>query len=119
MNRCIFSVSILLTALATSSADEKSLLVAPKPWTIVKSEDAPAGTTFKFDPDGAFHLAMSLDGKKRNISGTYSVAGSTLTIKLSHDGRDRVDVRTIRKLTPTTLILEDKNRKIEEFMRKE
>ena len=62
---------------------------------------------------------MSLDGKKRDLAGAYSVAGTTLTIKLSHDGRERVDVRTIRKLTPTTLILEDKNRKIEEFVRKD
>jgi hypothetical protein len=36
---------------------------------------------------------------------------------MAHDGRERVETRTVKKLTETVLITEDKNRKVEELQR--
>jgi len=98
-------------------AQDPKALVGPKPWTVVKSEEAPPGTKIQFAPDGKLTLTFLVDGKPREVNGTYVVAGNQLTLRLSHDGRDRVETRTIKKLTDTVLVTEDKNHKVEELER--
>ncbi len=105
-------------ALALPLGAQEKATLAGKAWTVAKSEEAPPGTTFQFGADGSLKVTFAVDGKSREIAGTYTLSGTTLTLKLSHDGRERVDVRTIKKLTETALIVEDKNRKVEEMQRK-
>jgi len=108
---------ILFALPATLAADDPKALAGPKPWMVVKSEEAPPGTRIQFAPDGKLTLTFLIDGKPREVSGTYAVAGNQLTLKLSHDGRERVETRTIKKLTDTALVTEDKNHKVEELER--
>ena len=100
-----------------AQADDKALLASPKPWKIVKSEDAPPGTTFTFALDGKFTMSVPIEGKPREMTGTYAVEGDRLTLKIVHEGRERVDIRTIKKLTETILVIEDKNKRLEELNR--
>ena len=68
-----------------------------------------------FGADGKLTLTFVVEGKSREMTGTYAVAGNQLTLKLSHDGKERVETRTIKKLTDAVLVTEDKNRKVEEL----
>ena len=112
------AVVLLVVAVpAALSAQDRTALAGPKPWTVVKSEEAPPGTKIQFGTDGKLTLTFVVEGKPRELSGTYAVAGNQLTLKLSHDGKDRVETRTIKKLTDTVLVTEDKNRKVEELER--
>jgi uncharacterized protein (TIGR03066 family) len=107
---------LLLTPAVTSAADKALLAGAGgKEWTVVKSEEAPPGTKMLFDPDGKLTIKFVIDGKPRAMTGTYTLAGDVLTLKLVHEGRERVDARTVKKLTDAVLITEDKNRKVEEL----
>jgi uncharacterized protein (TIGR03066 family) len=108
---------ILLALPVALAAHDAKALAGPKPWTVVKSEEAPPGTRIQFAPDGKLTLTFLIDGRPREVNGTYAVAGDQLTLKLSHDGRERVETRTIKKLTDTVLVTEDKNRKVEELER--
>jgi uncharacterized protein (TIGR03066 family) len=99
-------------------AQDPKALAGPKPWTVVKSEEAPPGTKIQFGADGKLTLTISVEGKPREVTGTYAVAGNQLTLKLSHDGKERVETRTIKKLTDTVLVTEDRNRKVEELERR-
>jgi len=113
------AVVLLCVALpATVSAEDPRALAGPKPWTVVNSEEAPPGTKIQFGADGKLTLTFSVEGKPREVTGTYAVAGNQLTLKLSHDGKERVETRTIKKLTDTMLVTEDKNRKVEELERR-
>jgi len=109
---------LLLITLATAlPADDPHALAGPKPWTVVKSEEAPPGTKIQFGADGKLTLTFVVEGRPRELTGTYALAGNQLTLKLSHDGKERVETRTIKKLTDTVLVTEDKNRKVEELER--
>jgi uncharacterized protein (TIGR03066 family) len=106
-----------LLCLTPAAAGQDKAGLSGKAWTVVKSEEAPAGTQFQFNADSTLTVKFKVDGKERVLSGTYALSGPTLTLKLAHDGRERVDTRTIKKLTPTSMMLEDKNRKVEELSR--
>jgi uncharacterized protein (TIGR03066 family) len=109
----------LATLIATSPgapAQDHGLL-ADKEWKVVKSEEAPPGTRIQFAKDGKLTVTFLIDGAARKVTGTYTLAGDQLTLKLSHDGRERVETRTVKKLTDGVLITEDKNRKLEELQR--
>ena len=94
------AVALLLVAVpAALPAQEPGALAGPKPWTVVKSEEAPPGTRLQFGADGKLTLTFLVEGKPRELTGTYAVAGNQLTLKLSHDGKERVKTRTIKKLT--------------------
>jgi len=108
---------LLLSFPAMICAQDKGLLAGGKEWKVVKSEEAPPGTRFLFATDGKLTVTFVIDGKPREMSGTYTLSGSVLTLKLAHDGRERVETRTIKKLTDSVLITEDKNRKLEELQR--
>jgi uncharacterized protein (TIGR03066 family) len=88
------------------------------PWMVVKSEEAPPGTRILFAPDGKLTLTFVIEGKSREVTGTYAVAGNQLTLRLAHDGKERVETRTIKKLAEGVLVTEDRNHKIEELERK-
>jgi len=104
--------------LATAAvAQDKVALAGAKAWQVVKSEEAPPGTKVLFAADGKLTVTFLIDGKAREVSGTYTLSGNLLTLKLSHDGRERVETRTVKKLTDTVLVTEDKNHKIEELQR--
>lgn len=113
------AVALLLVAFpAALTAQDAKALTGPKPWTVVKSEEAPPGTRILFGADGRLTLTFVIEGKPREVTGTYAVAGNQLTLKLSHDGKERVETRTIKKLTEAVLVTEDRNRKVEELERR-
>src|SRR4051812_5332914 len=108
---------LLLAAPGALLAQDRSQLAGPKEWKVVKSEEAPPGTKMLFAADGKLVLTFAIEGKAREMTGTYALAGNQLTLKLAHDGKERIEVRTIKKLTDTVLITEDKNHKVEELQR--
>jgi len=112
------AVLALFALPATLAAQDPKALAGPKPWTVVKSEEAPPGTRVLFAPDGRLTLTFVIEGKAREVSGTYAVAGNQLTLRLSHDGKERVGTRAIKKLGDGVLVTEDRNHKIEELERK-
>jgi uncharacterized protein (TIGR03066 family) len=118
MKTLVRLLAILVVATPfTLVAQEKGTLAGAKDWTVVKSEEAPPGTKIQFGNDGKLTITYVVDGKSRSVSGSYSLAGDKLTMKLAHEGRERVETRTVKKLTETVLITEDKNRKLEELQR--
>lgn len=106
---------LILLPAGLTAQDPKALA---GPWRVVKSEEAPPGTRMLFAPDGKLTLTFVIEGKAREVTGTYAVAGNQLTLRLSHDGKERVETRTIKKLAEGILVTEDKNHKIEELERK-
>ena len=112
--RLLTCLVALAAANPASLAQDKGLL-ADKEWKVVKSEEAPPGTRIQFARDGRLTVTFLVEGAARKVTGTYTVAGNQLTLKLSHDGRERVETRTIKKLTDSVLVTEDKNRKLEEL----
>lgn len=110
-------LALVLLPVALTAQDPKAL-AGPKAWTVVKSDEAPPGTRFLFAADGKLTLTFVVEGRAREVTGTYAVAGNQLTMRLSHDGRERVETRTIKKLTDGKLITEDRNHKVEELERK-
>jgi uncharacterized protein (TIGR03066 family) len=96
---------------------DKGVLAGSKEWKVVKSEEAPPGTKMLFGADGKLTLTYVIDGKSREIAGTYTLVGNQLTMKLAHDGRERVEVRTVKKLSETVLVTEDRNKRVEELAR--
>lgn len=109
----ITAVVLLLATASAITAQEKGALA--RAWTVVKSEEAPPGTKIVFGNDGKLMVTYVVDGKSHELTGSYSLVGDKLTMKLAHDGRERVETRTVKKLTETVLITEDKNRKVEEL----
>jgi uncharacterized protein (TIGR03066 family) len=116
-SRLLLSLVVLVSATATVHAQERGLLAGDKGWTVVKSEEAPPGTKIQFGADGKLTVTFRVDGKAREVTGTYTLAGNQLTLKLAQDGRERIETRTVKKLTEAVLITEDKNRKVEELQR--
>jgi uncharacterized protein (TIGR03066 family) len=111
------ALALLLLPVALAAQDPKGL-AGPKAWTVVKSEEAPPGTRILFAPDGKLTLTFVVEGKAREVIGTYAVAGNQLIMHLSHAGKERVETRTIKKLADGVLVTEDRNHKIEEMERK-
>ena len=117
MNFARLLVATFLFLPIAANAQEKGMLVGKKAWTVFKSEEAPPDTKMVFADDGKLTVSFIVDGKPREITGTYVLAGNQLTLKLAQDGRERVETRTIKKLTEGVLITEDKNKKVEELHR--
>lgn len=113
----LFPALVLMILPAASVAQDKVTLAGTKAWQVVKSEEAPPGTKILFAADGKLTVTFLIDGKASVVNGTYALSGNQLTLKLSHDGRERVETRTVKKLTDTVLVTEDKNHKIEELQR--
>lgn len=116
-SRFVVCLAAVLGIATAASPQDRGMLAGEKPWTVVKSEEAPPGTRIQFGSDGKLTVTFRVDGKPREVTGTYTLSGNQLTLKLSHDGRERVETRTVKKLTDAVLITEDKNRKVEELQR--
>ena len=115
--RLVLCLATILGTAPVAPAQDRGMLAGDKGWTVVKSEEAPPGTRIQFGGDGKLTVTFRVDGKPREVTGSYTLAGNQLTLKLSHDGRERVETRTVKKLTDAVLITEDKNRKVEELQR--
>jgi len=117
--RCtnLLIASLLLFATTSFHAQDKVLLAGGKEWKVIKSEEAPPGTKLMFTSDGKVTLTFAVEGKAREIAGSYTLTGTQLVMKLNHDGKERIETRTIKKLTETVLITEDKNKRVEELQR--
>jgi uncharacterized protein (TIGR03066 family) len=109
-------ILLFLLPIAGLAQDPKGL-VTPGGWRVVKSEQAPPGTSMTFGTDGRLTLRFVIEGKSREVVGTYAVSGNQLTLRLSHDGKERVETRIIQKLTESTLVTEDRDHKLEELER--
>jgi uncharacterized protein (TIGR03066 family) len=114
--RLLLCLTALLGTTAVADPQDRAMLAGHE-WTVVKSEEAPPGTQIQFAADGKLTVTFQVAGKPREVTGTYALSGNQLTLKLAHDGRERVETRTIKKLTDAVLITEDKNRKVEELHR--
>jgi uncharacterized protein (TIGR03066 family) len=113
----VFAAFTLLAAPISTSAQDKGTLAGGKEWKVVKSEEAPPGTKILFGQDGKLVMTFLVDGKPREINGSYTLAGNQLTLKLALEGGERVETRTVKKLTDNLLITENKNKKVEELQR--
>lgn len=111
-----FAICTFLISDSTGPAQDKGTL-AGKEWEVVKSEEAPPQTKILFGQDGKLVMTFVVDGKPREINGSYTLAGNQLTLKLALEGGERVQTRTVKKLTDRILITEDKNKKVEELKR--
>src|SRR5689334_4788044 len=106
--KTLVSLAIVLVVAAAVPAQDK--ILGGREWKVIKSEEAPPGTKLLFGADGKLTVTYVIDGKPRELSGTYTLAGNQLTLKLSNDGRERVETRTVKRLTDTLLVTEDKNK---------
>ncbi len=111
----LLGVAAFLTG-AAINAQDKGLLTG-ETWTVVKSEHAPPGTTIQFGTDGKMTLTVQVDGKKQQMPGTYTLSGAQLVLKFTNNGREITDARVVKKLTASSLVTEDRNKKVEELSR--
>src|SRR5260370_31390861 len=92
-------------------------------WVFVKSKYnvvIPFGTTFQLAKNGKLTVVviMALDDGFC-VEGTYKVKGDKLiTSRKGPDAKERSETHTIKKLTNTELVIEDKNGGVLEFKSK-
>jgi uncharacterized protein (TIGR03066 family) len=116
-SRLWICLAAILGTTTAARAQDRAML-ADHEWTVAKSEEAPPGTRIHFASDGKLTVVFQLaTGKAREVTGTYALSGNQLTLKLAQEGRERIETRTIKKLTDAVLITEDKNHKVEELHR--
>lgn len=106
-------MAFVIVHLDSSHAGEKdvrSKLIGH--WEVVKSEDAPAGASVEFTKGGKLILTPKGTGKK--IEARYTVEGNKFTTTRTENGKEEVNVLSIKTLDETTLItLSDKGKKDE------
>ena len=102
-----FALFLLSASQAGEKKDYNTKIIGT--WEVVKSEDAPTGSSVEFTKDGK--LIFIPKGKEdQKLTATYKVEGMKLTTKRKQKGNEEVNVLTIRTLNDTTLItLNDKN----------
>ncbi len=77
-------------------------------WEVVKSVDAPAGSSVEFTKDGKLILIPKGKEEKKLVA-TYKVEGKKLTTTRKEKGQEEVNILTIQTLTDNMLItLNDK-----------
>src|SRR5262245_59609599 len=89
-------------------------------WELAKAgEEMPSGSTFEFTKDGKMKINIKVGEQPVSVQGTYKVEGDTLsTSGKGTDGKEKTEKSKIKKLTDTTLILEDDKGKEVEFKKK-
>lgn len=115
---CIATVGIALFVLGSGQAGEKSGNSAKiiGSWEVVKSDDAPAGSSVEFTKDGK--LIFIPKGKEdKKLEATYIVEGNKLTTKRVEKGKEEMNILTIQTLTETTLITLNDKGKTDEMKR--
>lgn len=93
-------------------------------WQFVKSKEKvpiPVGTTIELTRAGK--LTMTIPGKDKEppvrVTGTYKADGNKITTSLKGpDGKEMTETHTVKSVTATALVVEDKNGYVLEFKRK-
>jgi uncharacterized protein (TIGR03066 family) len=111
----LLAVGFVLTA-PSLGQDEAAKLVGR--WEAVKADELPPGSVIEFAKDGKLNLLVKEKTGDLKFDGTYTVAGTKVTIKLKAGDATVDETVTITKLTATELNLEDKDKKTNEFKRK-
>lgn len=103
----VFAIALIGSAHADED-DAKSKLVGF--WEVLKSDEAPAGSSVEFTGDG--RLILIPKGKEdKKIVATYKVEGKKLTTTRKEKDREEVNILTIKTLNEKTLItLNDKGK---------
>lgn len=79
---------------------EKTTIVGK--WEVVKSVDAPAGSSVEFTKDGKLILIPKGKEEKKLVA-TYKVEGKKLTTTRTEKGKEEINILTIQTLTDTML----------------
>lgn len=109
---------VVFSLAGTTPAQDESKKIVGK-WEITKSgSDLPNGTVIEFTKDGKLNVAIKLGDKEEKLTGSYKVEKTKLTVKLEAGGETHEEVVTITKLTDDVLIIEDKEKKVDEFKKK-
>lgn len=89
-------------------------------WEITKGGgDVPKDAAFEFTKDGKLIMTATVQGRKINIEGSYSVDGNQLkTVQTAPGGKKIEETDTIEKLTDTEMVLKDNKGKVVEFKKK-
>src|SRR5262245_21332833 len=77
-------------------------------WEVTKSETAGLkGAVVEFTKDGKLTVAAEIEGTKREFTGTYTVDGDKLTVKLKpkEGGEENSDTDTIKSVTDDKIVL--------------
>lgn len=108
-------VVVLVVVSRVSAGDaERGKLVGV--WEVVKSSDAPAGSTVEFTKEGKLIL-ISADPKEKKLEATYKLDGKTLTTTRTKNGTVEVNVLTIQSLTDARLTVLNDRGSIDELKR--
>lgn len=89
-------------------------------WLLAKEFDGtPKGTPVEFSKDGQIKINIDKDGVKVNISGTFTIKDTTISVKLKDSqGNEVNNTGTIKELTDSKLVIETKEGKQMEFEKK-
>lgn len=115
----VLGVAVFGVAGFSPAADDDNAKKLVGTWEITKSgSDLPAGSVIEFTKDGKLNVTLKLDGKDEKIAGTYKVQKEQLMVTLKA-GEETIDETvTIKKLTDDALVIEDKDKKVDEFKKK-
>jgi uncharacterized protein (TIGR03066 family) len=120
LSAAALGVLIAATAGTAARADEKAdakKLVGT--WELTKSGgDLPVGATVEFTKDGKLNVAVKADGQEMKFDGTYTLKDDKLTVKLKVGDMSVEETATVKKLTDDALVIEDKDKKTDEFKKK-
>ena len=90
-------------------------------WEVTKSEVPNlTGSTVEFTKDGKLTVMATIEGKKEEFIGTYTVDGDKLkvTLKPKDGGKENTDTDTIKSVTDDKIVLVDKEKKETELTKK-
>jgi len=109
-----FALFLLGSSQAGEKKDDKAKIIGS--WEVVKSDDAPTGSSVEFTNDGK--LILIPKGKEdKKVEATYKVEGKKLTTTRNEKGKEEVNILTIQTLNETTLITLNDKGKTDELKR--
>ncbi|HVL12549.1 MAG TPA: TIGR03066 family protein [Gemmata sp.] len=117
LSAAILGVCVVVFAGAAAAQDDnaKKILGA---WEVAKmTGDLPVGAVVDFQKDGKMAVILKEDGKEMKLAGTYKLEKDKLNVTLMIGEEKHEEALTIKKLTDDALELEDKDKKVETFVR--
>jgi len=117
-------LSVLLVAVAGSfvRADDKKDANKEKivgTWLLVKTEgDTPEGLTIEFTKDGKLSVKIKAGDMDFNITGTYTLDGNKLNVKVKFGDEEKEEKLTIKEVSADKLVMTDPKGKTDEFKKK-
>lgn len=85
-------------------------------WTLTKTEgDTPEGLTIEFTKDGKLNVGIKAGDMNLNLSGTYTVTGDKVNVKLKFGDDEKEEKLTIKEITADKLVMTDSKNKTDEF----